>query len=163
MTFKEQETITLMSKILNINLVKAHPSWLTNISGNVLELDGYNSEKLLGIEYQGRDHLNTKQRVKDLYKKTKCVNYGLFFIEIFYYDTYNESTFLDMLKRELIDKGYILKTDYVNLVYEFFKEHNRIKPPELKIIKKICKVCGKTDEFFISPTGILFHKSNKHK
>ena len=52
----ERYTKEIIQKLLNKKFIKVRPAWLKNKDGNSLEIDIYNEELKLGIEYNGIQH-----------------------------------------------------------------------------------------------------------
>lgn len=75
---------------------KAHPSWLRNEAGNVMELDGYCSALHLAFEYHGEQHYMfiehfhdthaalRSRKANDVIKREVCRKHGVNLIEIPY-------------------------------------------------------------------------------
>lgn len=52
----ERYTKAIIEKLTNKKFIKIRPSWLKNKENNLLEIDIYNEELKLGIEYNGKQH-----------------------------------------------------------------------------------------------------------
>lgn len=91
---------------------RAHPKWLKNPeTGRCLELDCYNSELEIALEYNGEQHYkfpNTFHRTRDEFdaqirrdelKKTKCKERGVLLIIVPY--TLPKNEIRGFIKREL--------------------------------------------------------------
>lgn len=87
-----------LEEFLKVKFKKVRPEWLINITGYKMELDMYNKELQIGIEYQGIQHYEEnlffhrksgsfqEQLEKDKLKRELCKENGVFLIEIPYYE-----------------------------------------------------------------------------
>lgn len=106
------------------------PEWLVNpITGGIMELDLYNEELNLALEYQGMFHFcdveikNPKTLKKyqslirnDAYKKQICLNRKINFITIDYDLNYiNVTKIRKFLYEELIKCGYNIPNEFLNM------------------------------------------------
>lgn len=93
----EIECKRVMEKIFGLPFIKIRPKWLMNHkTGKNLEIDCYNPDLKIGVEYQGaqHDHFSPhfhktydnfiKQQERDELKRTKCRSYGILLIEVPY-------------------------------------------------------------------------------
>ncbi|NVM28771.1 MAG: hypothetical protein HWN65_08005 [Candidatus Helarchaeota archaeon] len=92
----EQISLKSLEMIFNKKFSKFRPDWLINNQGNQMELDGYNEELALAIEYQGVQHYkyhkffhksmkDYKQRkANDKLKRELCNKNGITLIEVPY-------------------------------------------------------------------------------
>ena len=135
----------IMEYIFNKNFIKCRPSWLINDEGNLLEIDIFNSDLRIGVEYNGIQHYKfseffhkkiedfEKRKKDDEIKKILCQNNGINLIIIPY--TIPITKIYDYLIEQL-------KIKKIN-----FKEPE--KKLEIKdtifcrkvITEKICRVC----------------------
>lgn len=95
---REEECRQILESIFHQPFPSIRPSWLINpVSGNRLELDGYNPNLCIAFEYQGEQHYNfnahyhdnnyikfLQQQERDKFKSKKCVELGIHLIEIPY-------------------------------------------------------------------------------
>lgn len=95
---KINECVTLCSleHLFNKQFLKIRPDWLKNKEGNNLEIDCFNDELKLCVEYNGKQHYefieyfhkteeNFKKRQEDdKIKRNKCIEKNYIFIEIPY-------------------------------------------------------------------------------
>lgn len=114
----EAELHILLSNLLQKPFTKARPSWLKNIkTGYPMELDMYNEELKLAIEYNGPQHYqiirpftNTMEEVqelreKDILKSQLCRDHGVRLITIPY--TVPRSKFAEYLTTILSSFGLL--------------------------------------------------------
>lgn len=92
----EHITVETISYLLDKPFEKIRPDWLKSKSGFNLELDGYNEELKLGVEYQGEQHYNfhkyfhrTKKNFEEYKKRDQeklnlCGQQGVRLIEVPY-------------------------------------------------------------------------------
>ena len=95
----ETECRRVLEKIFNKKFDKIRPDFLRNpVTGNNfnLELDCYNDELKLAVEYQGCQHYKytpyfhknkeafLNQKYRDLFKKQQCKENGIYLIEVPY-------------------------------------------------------------------------------
>jgi len=92
----ERKVIYVAEQVTGLVFQKLRPSWLLNTNGYPLELDGYNEEYGIAIEYQGIQHYHfikawhkTTERFnelkqRDALKKQSCLDRNIAFIEIPY-------------------------------------------------------------------------------
>jgi hypothetical protein len=93
----EIECKRVMEKIFDLPFIKIRPKWLMNDeTGKNLEIDCYNPDLKIGVEYQGsqHDHFSPyfhktydnfiKQQQRDALKRKKCFSYGITLIEVPY-------------------------------------------------------------------------------
>jgi hypothetical protein len=93
----EAECRRVMEKIFNKPFTKIRPEWLLNpVTGKNLEIDIYNDDLKIGVEYSGRQHYHftpffhktketfTMQQYRDEMKKGKCKEKGILLIEVPY-------------------------------------------------------------------------------
>lgn len=113
----ETECRNILQDIFKKPFNKIRPDWLKNhiTGGNNLEIDCYNDDLKLGIEYQGRQHYEfcpyfhkTKdsfynQKYRDDDKRRKCTDHGITLIEV----PYNVKDIRGFLITELLNAGYI--------------------------------------------------------
>lgn len=115
----EATAITIAEDILGIELKKCRPTWLVFNNGKPLELDGYNKEHKIVVEYNGEQHYKMsrlfhkteedfeKQLERDFFKKNVCIERGLVYIEIpFFRDRHKAASYEE--KYNWV-KHYILK------------------------------------------------------
>ncbi|AYV81015.1 MAG: hypothetical protein Harvfovirus13_21 [Harvfovirus sp.] len=120
----EDESRNILEQILNIEFIKARPSFLEK-----LELDGYNDKLKIAFEYQGIQHFKyiqyfhkngeddfMKQKQRDETKRSLCIKNNISLIEIPYQYTYNN---LPALKKFIMEK---IETIVSDLKKEFFSE-----------------------------------------
>lgn len=109
----EQECKQILQKIFKKKFVRIRPSWLKNPeTGYPLELDLYNEELNIALEYNGIQHYkwpnftgqseeeHLAQKRRDKFKKQKCKEFGIKLIIIKYHTPIKE------LEREIIRKLY---------------------------------------------------------
>ncbi len=92
----ERKVIYVAEKLTGLVFEKLRPSWLLNTNGYPLELDGYNEEYGIAIEYQGMQHYQfikawhktverfNQLKERDALKKKLCLAKNIAFIEIPY-------------------------------------------------------------------------------
>lgn len=99
MSYGEKITKIVATKYFNCEFKKVRPRWLRNPrTGRNLELDLYNSEKFVAVEYQGEQHYHYseyfhkgninnfyEQQFRDKYKIDRCKSLGIDLIIIPYY------------------------------------------------------------------------------
>jgi hypothetical protein len=107
----EMECRRILESLFKRPFPKIRPSFLKNPhTGRNLELDAYNADLKIGLEYNGRQHythhaffhssnndLNT-QRQRDAIKKRLCQKHGVLLIEIPYWEKNIEKSILQQLK-----------------------------------------------------------------
>jgi uncharacterized protein YdaU (DUF1376 family) len=95
---KINECVTLcaLEYLFDKQFKKIRPNWLQNLEGNNLEIDCFNEELKLCVEYNGIQHYEfveyfhkteevfLKRNADDKIKKEKCIEKGYVFIEIPY-------------------------------------------------------------------------------
>lgn len=99
----EAITRNILQRIFKKPFVSIRPDFLNNpVTGKNLELDCYNEELKLGVEYNGKQHEEfvpyfhryrgnfTQQRYRDELKKILCENNGITLISIPSYIPYNK-------------------------------------------------------------------------
>lgn len=100
----EAHCIELLSKMTKTNFIKCRPSFLVNHeTGKNLELDGYNEDLKLAIEYNGEQHYKKsslfhkngmidleKQQERDTKKRELCKKNGIYLITVPYYEKEKE-------------------------------------------------------------------------
>jgi len=114
----EIESKRVMEKIFGIPFIKIRPKWLLNEdTGKNLEIDCYNPDLKIGVEYQGaqHDHFSPyfhktydnflKQQKRDQLKRKKCKDYGILLIEVPY--TLETKDIENFLIKELKKNGKI--------------------------------------------------------
>jgi hypothetical protein len=90
---KEGLTKKIIEKLTGKQFLKVKPHWLINGNGNVMEIDMYNDELKIGIEYNGSQHLNVGYHIKtdeklqiriqdDKIKNDLCKSHGINLITI---------------------------------------------------------------------------------
>lgn len=92
-----------LEEIFNTPFPCARPDFLKNHkTGNNLELDCYNEELKIALEYQGIQHYKYtpafhkskndlyKQRYRDTFKKEKCEEHGIILLEVPYWVPYDK-------------------------------------------------------------------------
>lgn len=117
------------------------PEWLINpITKGIMELDLYNEELKLAVEYQGMFHFTnipiTNNRTlkkyeslirNDNFKKQICLERGINFITVDYDLNYvNVTKIRNYLYGELIKYGYNIQKEFLNMTIEK-KEFNDIE------------------------------------
>ena len=93
----EIECKRVMEKIFGLPFIKIRPKWLMNHeTGKNLEIDCYNPDLKIGVEYQGAQHDHysphfhktydkfIKQQQRDALKRRKCSEYCILLIEVPY-------------------------------------------------------------------------------
>jgi hypothetical protein len=92
----ELVTLFALEYLFDKPFIKIRPEWLKNKDGNNLEIDCYNEELKLCIEYNGKQHYEfvpffhkstadfEKIKNSDKIKEEKCIKKGLIFIKIPY-------------------------------------------------------------------------------
>jgi len=108
--------VNIIEYLLDKKFVKIRPDWLKNENGNNLELDGYNEELKIAIEYQGIQHYKfskyffkteedfEKRRKSDAIKVEICKNNGITLIVIPYYIPKDQ--LCEYIGKECIKLGY---------------------------------------------------------
>ena len=99
----EAITRNILQRIFKKQFISVRPDFLRNpVTGQNLEIDCYNDELKLGVEYNGKQHEEyvpffhrykgnfTKQRYRDELKKLMCENNGITLISIPSYLPYNK-------------------------------------------------------------------------
>lgn len=116
---KEKFCCKILSEIYNIKFEKHRPSWLKNpYTNKPLELDCYNYEYGVALEYNGIQHYKfpnpfhkteqefIMQKQRDIAKKYMCESKGILLIEVPYYipvenlKKYIENKILEKIKKE---------------------------------------------------------------
>lgn len=96
---REEQCRQILESIFQKPFPSIRPSWLVNpVTGNRLELDGYNAELAISFEYQGEQHYKfnahyhnnnyikfLEQQRRDQFKSKKCQELGIHLISIPYY------------------------------------------------------------------------------
>ena len=113
----EQRCKEVMERFFKKPFTKVRPQFLRNeVTGKHLELDLYNEELNLSVEYNGRQHYDYvpyfhknreayhNQRYRDEMKKGKCKELGIRLIEVPY--TVKERDIETYLRNELEKLGY---------------------------------------------------------
>jgi Iridoviridae Uvr/REP helicase len=114
----EIECRKFLETIFQKPFTKARPDFLKNpVTGNNLELDCYNRELKLAIEYNGQQHYkfsahfhknveaSTNQKYRDELKRRMCLENGINLIEVPYTIKLNDiGAFLHLRLRQL---GYL--------------------------------------------------------
>ena len=104
----ETQCRDIVSKIFHKPFIKVRPEFLkNNVTGKNLELDIYNDELKLAIEYNGRQHYDhipffhksyehfRAQKYRDEIKRMLCKQNGIYLIEV-RYDCPDVDTFLKL-------------------------------------------------------------------
>ncbi len=115
----EKESIEIIERITNMKFIKKRHEFLKSEKGANLELDGYNEELKLAIEYNGKQHYEIvehfhrngmvdllRQIKNDTIKQVECTKNNIYLISIPYYVT---------------DKETFIKNEYEN--YEFLRSY----------------------------------------
>lgn len=116
----ETECRQVLESIFNRDFTKARPDFLSNpvTGGNNLELDCYNPELKLAVEYQGQQHYKyipyfhknkdafQNQKYRDELKRRMCDDNMITLIEVPY--TVKTENIRSYLIKELVKHGYIL-------------------------------------------------------
>lgn len=115
----EKESIEIIEKLTNKKFIKKRHEFLKSEKGANLELDGYNEELKLAIEYNGKQHYEIvehfhlngmvdllRQIKNDTIKQVGCTKNNIYLITIPYYVT---------------DKEMYIKNEYEN--YEFLRSY----------------------------------------
>lgn len=86
----EERVVKILEDITHESFHQAHPSWLKDASGTILELDGYNPRLKVALEVQGPGHIKPlpgesyekyRTRVaRDLLKQKICAEHGVYLI-----------------------------------------------------------------------------------
>lgn len=90
----EARIVAILEDITGAKFDQAHPQWLRDESGAILELDGYNEKMHLAIEVQGPGHIKPlpgesyeayqKRIARDSLKREICARRGITLIAIDY-------------------------------------------------------------------------------
>ena len=92
----EIECRRVMETTFNRPFNKIRPNFLRNVNGQNLELDIYNDELKIAVEYNGRQHYEyvpyfhrtresfNNQKQRDFIKRLLCEKHGIFLIEVPY-------------------------------------------------------------------------------
>jgi hypothetical protein len=91
----EARIIAIAEKIAGVPFKSSHPSWLRDsITGDILELDGYNEKLGVALEIQGPGHIKPipgesyekyiKRVERDAHKRKECARRGVKLIAIDY-------------------------------------------------------------------------------
>jgi hypothetical protein len=121
----EQRTIKIIEEIFGskYKFEKSYPAWLKSSSGAQLELDGFNEQLAIGVEYNGPYHYDKKyypteekfnnKVTSDQLKVTLCKMNGVLLIVI----PYTVSSIYDYILSRLYDNNYqrkyVLPSDYL--------------------------------------------------
>ena len=115
----ERECRRVLEKLFNKPFISVRPDFLNNpVTGGKhnLEIDCYNEELNLGVEYQGAQHYKfnshfhknkeafMNQKYRDDMKKRMCKDHGVVLIDVAY--TVKVEDIERYLKRELRKRGY---------------------------------------------------------
>ena len=105
----------VLEAIFEKEFVSKRPKWLINpLTKRCLELDCYNKELNIALEYNGIQHYKwpnftgqsykeyLDQNRRDIYKKQVCKKRGIFFIEVPY--TIKKNKIQEFIKNELTKK-----------------------------------------------------------
>jgi hypothetical protein len=97
-TKSEELTRTCMEQIFGTEFRRIRPSWLRNVEGRTLELDGYSEELNMAFEYQGRQHFENQfylgeqdlpRRIRDDLRKIEiCKDKGIHLFIFTHKDNY---------------------------------------------------------------------------
>lgn len=112
--YKSEESCrTIIESIMGVKFPSVRPDFLRHSSGFCLELDGYNEDKCVAMEYQGIQHYHytpfyhnnditnfEKQKQRDIYKYNKCKEQRIHLVVIPYHFTYENET---LLKQYIVD------------------------------------------------------------
>ena len=163
----------LLKKIFKCDFDKVRPDGLRNEEGNKLELDGYNAERKIAFEYQGRQHETftkhfhkdeasfEKRQRDDLKKKEWCKENGIALIEIPEFTDYSDLSAVIKLVEECIQQARIKLP-----AYDKPKTHGEILHSDLTELKEICAAKGGkviTDAFLGWDTKHEFECAAGHK
>lgn len=90
----ESRIVKILEDITGRPFNQAHPNWLHDTDGTILELDGYNADLKVALEVQGPGHIKPlpresydkyRQRVaRDQLKRELCAEHGIYLITIDY-------------------------------------------------------------------------------
>jgi hypothetical protein len=108
---KESLTKKIVEELTGKLFLKVKPDWLINKNGNKMEIDMYNDELKIGIEYNGYQHLNVGYHIKsdeklqiriqdDVRKNNLCKSHGVNLITI-HHDLQSEQEIKDFLIQNL--------------------------------------------------------------
>jgi len=110
-----------LQNIFNKPFITVRPKFLTYINKDPLELDCFNQELKLALEFQGKQHLKydpffhcrdfkkfEEQQQRDLFKREKCREYGINLIEVTYLD---EKIGENHMKKKILDELKLLGYD----------------------------------------------------
>jgi hypothetical protein len=155
--------------IFNKQFSKVRPIWLINDSKNRLELDLYNEELKLAVEYQGYQHYTKtffqtddqfeKLKEHDKIKEITCKEKGINLIKI--KDEMNKDKIWKNLLSQLIKYGY--------LVDKILKPKLIIIPDNLFYLERIKNICFKrggaclSDNYISMKTKVNVVCSNGHQ
>lgn len=141
----EQICRNYFNEMLGTRFIKVRPAWLTNESGNRLELDGFSLKLNLAFEYQGRQHYENVDRFtnktpyeslikNDLMKKKLCELKGINLIVVPHTVSYVKMG--KFIKDQLDILGIPVKKKLIDIDFRKFKIFSISKLEELKEIAK---------------------------
>lgn len=116
----EKKCKEILERLFSKPFNKIRPDFLKNsVTGKNLEMDCYNDDLKLCVEYSGKQHYSyipgihknyesfMNQKYRDEIKKKLCQENGIKFIEVPY--TIKEGEIEEFLKKELTERGYLKK------------------------------------------------------
>ena len=164
----ERYTKACIEILTNKIFTKIHPKWLINKEGNLLELDMYNDELKLAIEYNGIQHYNfieyfhktkesfLKRKKDDEIKIELCKKNNVKLIVVPYYTKNIKNYLIDALKelnieiyQENLEKKIIIKNEIKDRLEKIMKEKNaKILSDNYNLASDIIKIeCDKNHIF----------------
>jgi hypothetical protein len=143
----EMVTLCALEHLFEKKFIKIRPNWLKNNDGNNLEIDCFNEELKLCVEYNGIQHYKyieyfhrtydnfIKRHEFDKIKKNKCIDKGYIFIDIPYYIIIEN--IINYISEKCIENNIKFDTERIktfdyNKIYFSNKKHDDL----LKIIKQ---------------------------
>jgi hypothetical protein len=121
----ELKTLKIIENIFQnkYKFIKSHPKWLKNKYDTQLELDGYNEQINIAVEYNGPYHYEEKyypnldafnnKKESDKIKKTLCKEHNILLIVIPYIIKNIYDYILSRLYDAKIYEKYKLPIDYI--------------------------------------------------
>lgn len=147
----ERYTKEIAKTWLDREFIKVHPKWLLNEDGNVMELDMYNDELKLAIEYNGIQHYEyiryfhkseedfKKRQADDKQKLELCAKYKVDLIVVPYYEKDIKKFLLNEFNKRNyqlvnLDKEIIIKNELVEKIETKIKEKNGLLVTQKSLI-----------------------------
>lgn len=175
--YRENNTRAILEYLLECSFQKSYEDWNINPKTNKrLELDGYNKEKNIAFEFQGRHHFQqifknsdlTDTQYKDKQKRINCNNNNVKLIEVIdRYEFKNIECLIRNIENILNEANILFKEQYdlddlLSYVYEVNRTSDKEK--RIEIAKEYAKSKGGvclSDVYINYSSNLTWHCGNK--